>query len=179
MQKLLLFVSCLFILTIAQSQQNGGLTLSGQVTDAETAEVLSGANVYIADARIGAVTNAKGEYNFKNIPAGHHVVEISYSGFTTTVQHIDVNSNSTINFTLTAAVREQQGITITGVAQATNTRNSPVPVSIIRKSDMLHTPATNIIDLLSRQPGVSQISTGPAVSKPVIRGLSFNRVVVI
>jgi len=179
MQKILLFVTCLSILSIAQSQQNKSLTLSGKVTDAETAKPLSGANVYIADARIGGVTNAQGEYIFKNIPEGHHIIEVSYSGFNTTVQHIDVNTNSTINFSLTAAVREQQGITITGVAQATNIRNSPIPVSIIRKADMLHTPATNIIDLLSRQPGVSQISTGPAVSKPVIRGLSFNRVVVI
>jgi iron complex outermembrane receptor protein len=121
----------------------------------------------------------KANTTLKTFQRATMLLKISYSGFTTTVQHIDVNTNSTINFTLTAAVREQQGITITGVAQATNTRNSPVPVSIMRKSDMLHTPATNIIDLLSRQPGVSQISTGPAVSKPVIRGLSFNRVVVI
>ncbi len=153
--------------------------LAGRVTDAQTAQPLAGANVSIADARIDAVTNAQGEYSFKNIPAGHHIMEVSYSGFNTTVLHIDVNENSTRDFALTAAVREQQGITITGVAQATNIRNSPVPVSIMRKAEMLQTPATNIIDLLSRQPGVSQISTGPAVSKPVIRGLSFNRVVVI
>src|SRR5688572_1407100 len=99
MQKIFLFVTCLFILSIARGQQNKGLNLTGKVTDAETSEPLSGANVYIADARIGAVTNAQGEYNFKNIPAGHHVIEISYSGFNTTVQHIDVNINSTINFT--------------------------------------------------------------------------------
>ena len=36
-----------------------------------------------------------------------------------------------------------------------------------------------LIDAISRQPGVSQVSTGPAVSKPVIRGLGYNRVVVI
>lgn len=49
----------------------------------------------------------------------------------------------------------------------------------MRKQEMLQTPATNIVDLIARQPGVSQISTGPAVSKPVIRGLGFNRVVTV
>ena len=179
MQKLLLFVGCLFYLSIAQSQPTKDLTLSGIVTDAQTGQPLTGANVFIADARIGAATNSQGSYHFKNIPSGHHIIEVSYSGFNTTVLHIDVLESTTRNFALTPAVREQQGITITGVAQATNVRNSPVPVTIMRKEDMLHTPATNIIDLLSRQPGVSQISTGPAVSKPVIRGLSFNRVVVL
>lgn len=179
MQKILLFVACLSILSTASGQQNKGLTLTGKVTDAQTAQPLAGANVYIADARIGAVTNSQGEYSFKNIPAGHHIIEVSYSGFNTTVLHIDVLDNITRDFPLSAAVREQQGITITGVAQATNIRNSSIPVSIVRKAEMLQTTATNIVDLLSRQPGVSQISTGPAVSKPVIRGLSFNRVVVI
>ena len=178
MQKIWLVISTFFLFISAQAQTKA-LSLTGKVTNAETGQPLIGANVYIADARIGAATNTQGEYSFKNIPSGHHIMEVSYSGFTTAVLHIDVNENSTKDFALVTAVREQQGITITGVAQATNIRNSPVPVTIMRKSEMLHTPATNIVDLLSRQPGVSQISTGPAVSKPVIRGLSFNRVVVI
>ena len=179
MQRLLLFVGSIFVLFTASAQSNKGITLSGKIIDAQTGLPLSGASIYIADARIGAVSGEQGDYLFKNIPVGHHIIEISYSGFGTTVQHIDVTQNSTKDFILTAAVREQQGVTITGVAQATNIRNAPVPVSIMRRQEILQSTATNIIDLLSRQPGVSQISTGPAVSKPVIRGLGFNRVVVI
>jgi iron complex outermembrane receptor protein len=179
MQKILLFAIGLLIFSITYSQQNKKLTLSGKITNAQTGLVIAGANIYVADARIGAVSNEEGQYIFKNIPAGHHIIEVSYAGFNTTVFHIDVNENAIKDFVLTIAVREQQGITITGVAQATNIKNSSASVSVMRKSEMLQTPATNIIDLLSRQPGVSQISTGPAVSKPVIRGLSFNRVVVV
>ncbi|HYO22212.1 MAG TPA: carboxypeptidase-like regulatory domain-containing protein, partial [Flavisolibacter sp.] len=147
MQKLLLFVIVLFYVSLVQGQPSKNLALAGKVTDAQTGQPLAGANVHIADARIGAVTNNNGEYSFKNIPSGHHVIEVSFSGFNTTVLHVDVNESSTRDFALTAAVREQQGITITGVAQATNVRNSPVPVSIMRKAEMLQTPATNIIDL--------------------------------
>ncbi len=39
--------------------------------------------------------------------------------------------------------------------------------------------STNIVDALSRTPGVSQISTGPAISKPTIRGLGYNRLIVM
>jgi iron complex outermembrane receptor protein len=35
------------------------------------------------------------------------------------------------------------------------------------------------MDNLTKTPGVSQISTGPAISKPTIRGLGYNRVVVV
>ena len=37
----------------------------------------------------------------------------------------------------------------------------------------------NIIDAISREPGVSQVTTGSGISKPVIRGLGYNRVVVV
>ena len=179
MQKTALLIAALCFLIGAKSQQTKGYSLSGIITDAQTASPLSGANVSIADARTGVVSNAQGQYSIGNLSAGHHVVEVSYSGFTTAVLHVDITGNTAKDFALVAAIREQQGIIITGVAQATNVRNSPVPVSIMRKADMLQIPSTNVVDMLSRQPGVSQISTGPAVSKPVIRGLSFNRVVVV
>ena len=41
------------------------------------------------------------------------------------------------------------------------------------------TPATNIVDAVAKLPGVSQVSTGSGISKPVIRGLGYNRVVVV
>ena len=45
---------------------------------------------------------------------------------------------------------------------------------------MLRSSGTNIIDALSRiVPGVAALSTGPAVSKPIIRGLGYNRVITI
>ena len=39
--------------------------------------------------------------------------------------------------------------------------------------------SANIIDALATQPGISQITTGSGISKPVIRGLGYNRVVVV
>ena len=37
----------------------------------------------------------------------------------------------------------------------------------------------NIIDIIAKQPGISQITTGSGISKPVIRGLGYNRVLVV
>jgi iron complex outermembrane receptor protein len=52
-------------------------------------------------------------------------------------------------------------------------------VTIIKKDELFLGVSSNLIDALSKVPGVSQISTGPAISKPVIRGLGYNRVVVM
>jgi iron complex outermembrane receptor protein len=152
---------------------------SGRITDATTGKPLPGASIYFADIRVGTTTDASGRYTFRNIVAGHHLIEVSHVGYNTIVEHIDFVSETQKDFALSAAVVENQGVTVTGVTNATNTRKSPIPVTLMRRSQLLQTPSTNIIDALTRQPGVSQVSTGPAISKPVIRGLGYNRVVVI
>lgn len=174
---LVLFFLCGSALAFAQPATR--ISLTGKVVDAQTGEVLAGANILLAEARLGVVTDSAGTYVIKNIPSGHHTIEVSYSGFNTLVVHMDILQSTVRNFSIAPSVKEQLGVTITGVAHATSIRNAPIPVTVMRKQEMLQTPATNIIDLISRQPGVSQVSTGPAVSKPVIRGLGFNRVVVV
>ncbi|HEU4902454.1 MAG TPA: TonB-dependent receptor [Flavisolibacter sp.] len=176
------FILVLFFLcgsAPAFAQPATRISLAGKVVDAQTGEALAGANILLAEARLGVVTDSGGTYVIKNIPSGHHTIEVSYSGFNTLVVHMDILQSTVRNFSIAPSVKEQLGVTITGVAHATSIRNAPIPVTVMRRQEMMQTPATNIIDLISRQPGVSQVSTGPAVSKPVIRGLGFNRVVVV
>ena len=49
----------------------------------------------------------------------------------------------------------------------------------MKRQDLLQLPTTNLIDAITRKPGVAQLSTGPAISKPIIRGLGYNRVITI
>ncbi|MDB5253284.1 MAG: hypothetical protein JWP27_2453 [Flaviaesturariibacter sp.] len=174
---LLFFVLIAFIVPFAQGKQS--ITLTGVVTDAVSGKPVSGASVYLSDARIGVTADAEGRYILHNLPAGHHLMEVSSIGYNALVEHVDVTATSQRNFSLVPAVVENRGVTVTGVASSTSTRNTPMSVTLVRKAQLLETPATNIIDALSKQPGISQISTGPAISKPVIRGLSYNRVVVV
>lgn len=69
--------------------------------------------------------------------------------------------------------------TVTGVTGRTRLKNSSVPVQVINTNELRHTASTNIVDAIAHQPGVSQISTGNGISKPIIRGLGFNRIVCI
>ncbi len=70
-------------------------------------------------------------------------------------------------------------VIVTGVQSATGKQQFPIPVSTLNQKDFLQNASTNVIDALSTIPGVSQITIGPAISKPVVRGLGYNRVVVM
>ena len=70
-------------------------------------------------------------------------------------------------------------IMVTGVTGDTKLKHATAPVSIVAPQTLRATAASNIIDAISHQPGISQLSTGGSISKPIIRGLGYNRVVVM
>lgn len=179
MKHLVFVIISLGLMSIALGQSKSRNQLTGKVTDAKTGTPLAGASVTLSDSRIGTLTDTSGNYVLKNVPSGHTVIEISYEGYKNLIEHVDVNGSSVQNFALYSTIIVNEGVTVTGVANATSIRKAPIPITRVSRAEILSTASSNIIDALSRQPGVSQLSTGPAVSKPIIRGLGYNRLVVI
>ena len=70
-------------------------------------------------------------------------------------------------------------LTVTGVTGDTKLKHATAPVSIVSPKALRATASTNIIDAIAHQPGVSQLTTGGCISKPIIRGLGYNRVIVM
>ncbi len=84
-----------------------------------------------------------------------------------------------MNFEMEYAATELNEVVVTGLSKSTEQKRNPTPMSILPKMTLLQNSSTNIIDAISSQPGISQITTGSGISKPVIRGLGYNRVVVV
>lgn len=156
-----------------------GFKIQGQVVDARTGEGIGGAMVHLPDIRRQALTNEKGEFWFEQIPAGHHVLEVTALGFSVWVEHIELKKDELLRIKLQPYVTENAGVVITGVGSATTMRKTPVSMSVLRKQSILQSAGTNIIETMTVLPGVSAISTGPAIAKPIIRGLGANRIVVM
>lgn len=153
--------------------------LKGKVTDAATGNALPGATVTLVDLRIGTVCNANGEYQLPNFSDGNYVVEVSFQGYASQVRTIAIKGKTEANFALSPTAVESENVVITGVSKATELRKSPVPISIMKKQELYRSSATNIIEALTRKSGVSALTTGPAIAKPFIRGMGYNRVVTL
>jgi len=74
---------------------------------------------------------------------------------------------------------ELKEIVVTGLAGDAKMKEMPAPVSVIRPADLAARAAGNIMHAIAAEPGVSEITTGGGISKPVIRGMGYNRVVVV
>ena len=154
-------------------------SLSGTVTDGKTGKPLDGASIIITDLKTGAYTNEQGVYQVNNISQGQHLLEVSYVGYSSLSEYINVTQVTRKDFQLQSSVVENEEVVVTGISSATQARRNPTPVTVVRKQELLRSVSTNLIDALSTKPGISQLSTGPAVSKPVIRGMGYNRVIVL
>jgi iron complex outermembrane recepter protein len=154
-------------------------TFSGKITDAKTGAAIEGATVYISDIRSGTSTNAAGNFLISNIPQGIHLVEISHIGYSNIIESIEIKNDVKKDFALTESIIENNAVVVTGVTGATQLKKVPFAVSVMRKEDFFRNSSSNIIESLTKIGGVSTLATGPAISKPVIRGLSYNRVLTI
>jgi iron complex outermembrane receptor protein len=152
---------------------------SGKITDAKTGAAIEGVTVYISDIRSGTATDANGYFLITNIPPGNHLIEISHIGYSSIVENIDFNSDVKKDFTLSESIIENNAVVVTGVTGATQLKKVPFAVSVLRREDFFQNTSSNIIESLTKIGGVSTLATGPAISKPVIRGLSYNRVLTI
>jgi iron complex outermembrane recepter protein len=160
------------------SRRGEKATLTGRITD-EKGDSLPGATVVIHDVRAGVVANSQGVYKLSVAASGKYLVEVSHLGYASSIQTVNITGATEHNFVLKTTAVEQEEVTVTGVSSATRLRQNPQPVSIMKREDVVNVSATNIINLISRVPGVNAVTTGPAISKPFIRGLGYNRVVTI
>ena len=155
------------------------VTFYGTVVDAKTNAPVQGTSIYIADIKAGSYTDATGKFEIKNLPVGKYLIEISHVGYTTIIENISITADTKKDFILSQSIVENNAVIVTGTSGATQLKKVPFQVSVLRKQDLLQSSSSNIIEALAKKPGVSSMSTGPAISKPIIRGLGYNRVLTI
>ncbi len=170
--KFVSFISVLLLATLcgaaaATAQGLGGAgTVQGIVKDA-TGGVLPGATVTIANAVSGfkrdAVTDAQGQFVFRNLPPNGYQVQIILQGFKTVQKDIDVRSSVPIDLgslTLTAAL--STSVEVVGHAELVErdpTAHTDIDQSLIRKLPVEASAGLNQVVTLS-SPGVVADSNG-------------------
>ena len=151
--------------------------LSGKITDKSTGEALIGATVYAPDFRSGAQTGLDGSFILDNLPQKKIHLKISFIGYKTLLQMVDLAASQNQDFTLEASHIDISEVVVTGTTSEIN--KAPAPVVTISRKEMNQNLSTNIIDAIAKLPGINAVTTGPNVSKPFIRGLGFNRVLTL
>ncbi len=153
-------------------------SLKGKVTS-ETGEPLAGAAIYFPELKKGILADSDGNYSIENLPPVKLMIQVNSLGFKSYTGQVNLAETRELNVVLKKSVTEIGEIVVTGQPGVTEQKRTPSPIEIVSRSELNQRPSTNMIDAIADRPGVSQITTGTGISKPVIRGLGYNRVVVV
>jgi len=169
------FYTLLLFLAVTQlySQQN----ISGIITDQDTNEPIEFATVYIPKLEKGTTTNQDGAFTLKGIPLGTQNLIVSLVGYQTTSQNIVLPLNNTLIISLKPSAIEMEEVIISTPFHKLQSENV-MKVERANIKALQQQGAMNLSDGLSTVAGVETVSTGVSIGKPVIRGLSSNRVLV-
>ena len=176
MKAKILYIYLILSMSVLAVQAQG---INGRVLDAQNGESLPGATVAIPELKISTSTNSNGAFSLKNTPEkGRFVVEVRFMGYQTLTQSIDLSAGKEYVFKLSASTIEAREVVITGSASGVEKKRNSSAISLMGREQLLK-QSNNVVEAISRIPGVSQISTGGGISKPVIRGLGYNRVITL
>lgn len=156
----------------------GQISLNGTIQSKETKEKLS-ATIEIHNLNKVQVVSNDGYFSYSNLPKGTYQIICFTDGYETLIQKITLQKDTTIILELSPNVTEYNEVLITGVSRSTELKRSPLNVLLVKKAQLIEQSSTNLIDALKRIPGIDQIATGTAISKPIIRGLGYNRVITL
>ncbi len=148
MRRIILFVLCVFVLYHFVYAQNVGI--QGVAYNANTGEVLVGANIQILDSTIVRVTNSNGRYIFANLPAGEYNVRASYVGFESQTKKVVINDKTvTLHFELTESSDLIDEVVVTGTGTMHNIRSVPVMTEVINKKFLSMYAGQSIEEILA------------------------------
>jgi len=153
--------------------------LSGFVGDKRSNKPIKSAEISIPDLDLSTSTDSLGKYTIAHIPGGAYLIEIKAMGYESSIETVVIKGDTKKDYRLTPSPFELKEVVITGVSSATDKQKTPVSVATVSNDYLLQNSATNVIDAVAAIPGVSAMTDGQSISKPVIRGLGYNRVLTV
>ena len=168
------YTALLLVLTLFASAQK---KIIGTISDKNN-KPLSNVIVSVPEIHSETISDENGKYVLNNIPKGNIKIIFSFIGYATQPITISLSDTEIIqNITLEESIVHMDEVIISTVFNKLQSQNVMKVEHETLKSLQQKGTAT-LIEGLATIPGVSQVSTGTSIGKPVIRGLSGNRVLV-
>ena len=154
--------------------------LAGHVVDAETGEPVGWSMVLVEGLDRARNSDADGYFLFPALPAGAHVLQTLRVGYHNKRFRATVAAGDTVRVVL--RVGHEPFVLETVVVEGKSAQQiSPLqePEVVFSGSKLRQNLGRTIGETVDYEPGVAQRSMGPAPSRPVLRGLSGDRLLVL
>lgn len=157
--------------------------ISGKILDAQSGEGISHAYLHFDEFNRSLTTSRNGSFVLENIPTGSYTIYIHRVGYETARHRLEVSADTageSLRFELTSSSSRADEVVVKAEREnAFNGANLEHASLKISGSELRRNIGITLSETLQNSPGFSQRSLGPVPGRPVIRGLSGERVIVL
>ncbi|MEX1189732.1 MAG: TonB-dependent receptor [Bacteroidia bacterium] len=173
------FLRHIFILlaVVGSSALQAQFTLKGKVLSNE-GKAIEGVTVFLHEANLSRITDKTGTFEFSVIKPGNYHLHLNRIGYAARQIDIKLQENLEMEFVIQKTYLELRQAIVEESMFKSGQSESSQSVNMVDRDQLLKNGDFSLVKMLESVPGVSSINTGTGISKPVIRGMSFNRVVV-
>ena len=172
MQKYIFLIFLMGFISLGFAQN----AISGTIKN-QNNEPISNVEISILDATIQTKSNENGQFEIKNLPIGKRTLIFKKDKFEIKSVQISIGNQEQkfLDIILEEEEHHIDEILVSSLFNKTQNENV-VKIDHINLKQIQNEGAINLSAALATNPGVNVISTGVSIGKPVIRGLSGNRV---
>ncbi len=156
------------------------IVFSGIVINEETGQPLDNATIRIRELKLTLPAKEDGSFSINITKPDMYNIEISSIGFKTFLQTIDISEkDSSIRyFRLTPYSVTTPTVIVTAKSYSSKFEEIQERTSTLAGKDLQKDMGATLAATLKNETGISIRSMGPAPARPVIRGLSGNRITI-
>jgi iron complex outermembrane recepter protein len=166
------------ILLVHVSYAQQTINMSGSVIDENNAAI-PGVALHFSPDNQSVSSGPDGKFVIKGLTPGHILITAHYLGYEIYSDTVFLKKDKKNYVARMIPVAYDLGtVTISGDRAEISRRQETINIETVDSKFISKSLGGDVMKTLSRLPGISSIDIGSGQSKPVIRGLGFNRVVV-
>lgn len=142
---------------------------------AATEAPLAYANVLLKATSYGGVTDEGGSLVLTGICAGDYEIQVTYLGYDQETIALRIDSDTTLTIRLNTQAKVLEKVEVTASAR----QNTGQTETVLKAEALEQGAGQNLGNLVEGLAGLSVIKNGSGIAKPVIHGLTGNRIAIL
>ena len=171
-----LIILFLFLSSVVSAQ---GLQVSGTVSNAGNS-ALEDVEVQLLNSTKVTRTDPLGRFTFSNLQAGNYQLKVFAKHYKEQIIPFKITSKDVLlSITLNADIHQLKEVVVNDNHVKLRKQEESLNIEVVDADFIQRNLGGSLMKTLERLPGIQTIGIGSGQSKPLIRGLGFNRVVVV
>lgn len=167
--------------TAALAAQEAEGSVAGIVRAADDGEILGGVTVRLEPGGLETITDRTGRFLFRDVDAGTYSVSFALLGRAPESRSVTVAPGLRVEVRVELprqALRLEQ-IQVTATRSPRAVTDVPTTIGVVDRAQLERAQVAKVGDVFAFEPGVEVTGVGPFEGRPVVRGLTGNRVLVL